>query len=198
MSHCLLRIPSFVAWLSLTAAAAAQPPAFLGRSASQYELELKSGLPQTRHLAAWSLAQMGSPARDALNAALAHDDPTVRYWAVHGLSRIALSSPVDAPLRQSLAAALAPLLDDKSAAPRLAAAETLARLGRREEALPVLVQALADPQEATRIAAIESLARLGPLAAPAKQQIAAATSDPSEYVKRIAARWLAAQPQASP
>jgi hypothetical protein len=59
------------------------------------------------------------------------------------------------------------------------------------------VQALSDPQEAARIAAIDSLARLGPLAAPAKQQIAAAASDSSEYVKRISARWLATLPMGS-
>jgi HEAT repeat protein len=167
---------------------------FLGRSAAQYASELKSASAAARHLAAWSLAQMGSTAEGALAAALADDDPAVRYWAVCGLSRIALASPADAPARQKIAAALAPLLEDKSAAPKLAAAETLARLGGREAALGVLVQALSDPQEAVRIAAIDSLARLGPLAAPAKQQIAAAASDESEYVKRISARWLATQP----
>ena len=165
---------------------------FLGRSAAQYASELKSASAATRHLAAWSLAQMGSTAEGALAAALAHDDPAVRYWAACGLSRIALASPADAPARQ-IAAALTPLLKDPAAAPKLAAAETLARLGGRDAALPVLVQALADPQEAVRIAAIDSLARLGPLAAPAKQQIAAAASDESEYVKRISARWLATQ-----
>lgn len=196
----MLRIVSILACWSLTAAAFAQQPAnhFLGRSVAQYQADLASNSAAARHLAAWSLAQIGAPAQDALAAAMAHDDPTVRYWAACGLSRIALASPADSPARQKLAALLAPLLKDTAAAPKLAAAETLVRLGQRDAALPILVQALADPQEATRIAAIDGLSRLGPLAAPARKQIAAATSDTSEYVKRISTRWLASQPQASP
>ena len=186
------RMLSIILWLTLPAAALAQQPgpAFLGRTMAQYEADLNSPSAPSRHLSAWSLAQLGAPAESALHSALAHDDPTVRYWAAFGLARIAAAAPAESPRRKKAAQALAPLLSDAAAAPKLAAAEALVRLEQREEALQTLIRGLSDPQEAARIAAIDALARLGPLAAAARPAIEQATGDSSEYVKRIAARIL--------
>jgi HEAT repeat protein len=85
---------------------------------------------------------------------------------------------------------LTPLLDDKAAAPRLAAAAAIGQLGQAGKALPVLVAAMKDPQDATRIQAVAALELLGAAARPAEPTLRAATTDSSEYVKRISARAL--------
>jgi HEAT repeat protein len=85
---------------------------------------------------------------------------------------------------------LMPLLEDKAAAPRIAAAQALGALGKSDQALPVLVAAMNDPQESVRIQAVAALEKLGPAARPAVETLRTATSDSSEYVKRISARAL--------
>jgi HEAT repeat protein len=47
------------------------------------------------------------------------------------------------------------------------------------------------PQESVRIQAVAALAKLGPAARQAVATLTAATTDPSEYVKRISSRALA-------
>lgn len=183
---------ALLVWLGLALASAAAEPRenFLGKTAGQWAGELKSDVAAERHLAAWSLAQMGPAAEDSLTAALAHDDPTVRFWAVAGLARIATADPPDPPRVRQTVDRLAPRLKDRSPAVRIAAAETLIRLDRHDAGLEVLTASLADPQEAVRIQTIDSLEKLGPLALPAKAEIEKATGDNSEYVKRISSRLL--------
>ena len=82
------------------------------------------------------------------------------------------------------------LLADQAPAPRIAAAESLGLLGDADRALPVLVAAMSDPQDAVRIQAVAALEKLGEAARPAETTLRAATSDSSEYVKRIGARAL--------
>lgn len=168
-------------WATSIAAAADGEP-FLGKSAAAWAGELKSESAAARHLAVWALAQKGPAAERELAAALAHDDPTVRYWAVRGLARIGGTERAEA---------LSTLLKDRSQAVRVAAAEACVRLGRRELGLAVLIEGLSDPQEAVRVQAIDSLEKLGPLASPARAEIEKATGDQSEYVKRISTRMLA-------
>ena len=85
---------------------------------------------------------------------------------------------------------LLPVLDDKSAAPRIAAAEVLGLFGRVDKALPILESAMNDPQESVRIQAVAALEKLGSAARPAEKTLQKATSDSSEYVKRISQRAL--------
>jgi HEAT repeat protein len=117
-------------------------------------------------------------------------DPSVRYWGVLGLASYAQQLKAGDGGRGAAVNTLAPLLEDKAPGPRLAAAAALGELGQPEKALPVLVAAMSDPQEAIRIQAVAGLEQLGTAARPAEATLRAATTDSSEYVKRISARAL--------
>jgi HEAT repeat protein len=84
------------------------------------------------------------------------------------------------------------LLNDKSPAPRIAAAGALGLLGKADKALPVLTSALDDPQESVRIQAVAALEKMGAAARPVLVTLEKATNDSSEYVKRISERSLTA------
>jgi HEAT repeat protein len=128
--------------------------------------------------------------RALLDFADASSDPVVRFWMVHGLNHWALSEKGDESVRLATRNVLRGLLNDTAPAPRIAAAETLGLLGEADRALPVLVAAMSDPQEAIRIQAVSALEKLGEAARPAEATLRAATTDSSEYVKRISTRAL--------
>ena len=176
--------------LAVAASAAEPTDKFLGKTIDQWAGEIESQSPAARHLAAWSLAQIGPNAEASLNAALRHDDPTVRYWGVVGLGTIAATEPLDSSRLQTLIVKLVALLGDKSAVVRIAAAETNFRINRSPVALRLLTDALSDPQEAVRIQAIDSLERLAPLPPFVHGDIEKATADSSQYVQRISSRLL--------
>ncbi len=184
-----------VAICSASACAIAAEPAeaFLGKTQQQWVADLKSESASKRHLAAWALAQ--SPPRFLVNSlydAASHDDPVVRHWAAVGLLHISQTVGLSFDVRKSLYHKFLWMLDDKSPAVRLVAAEGLYKPFGHPDGFAVLIEALADPQEAVRIQAISSLERFGPTAAPLKEHIAKATAnDTSEYVKRISMRLLA-------
>jgi FOG: HEAT repeat len=173
--------------------------AFLGRTVDQWSASLASGMGQQRVEAAWALAQIAS--REAggpgdhiqfaeLVKLVSDSDPAVRYWGVLGLAGYATQLKAGDSGRGAALNTIAPLLDDKAPAPRIAAAASIGQLGQANRALPVLVAALGDAQEATRIQAIAALEQLGPAARPAEKTIRAATTDSSEYVKRISERAI--------
>jgi hypothetical protein len=121
---------------------------------------------------------------DALAALLRDDDPAVRWWGVTGL--LALGADA-APARPALLTAL----DDSSPDVRITAAETLARLGVVDRALPVLEAALQLDKVFIRLAALNAALRLGPAARPLLPAIhaakisAPAQKDTADYVGRM-------------
>jgi len=177
--------------------AAAGEDAFLGRSTEEWNKQFQSSERQTRVYAAWAIAQLASKGKDStvlsnLEPLLKDSDPTVRYWGVMGLQFCGQN--VDKGNATEVAAVtdrLRPLLEDKSAAPRIAAAESLALLRQADKALPVLLAAMDDPQESVRIQAVAALEKIGPAARPAIDTLQKAMTDSSEYVKRISERSLA-------
>jgi len=199
-------------WVAIVAFAflmqiAAADDEFLGRTGQQWSAALTEGSPQQRLQAAWALANLagrapGGPADNEQFADLVkliHDsDASVRYWGAIGLTNFGLQLKAGDGGRSGVINALAPLLEDKSAAPRIAAAAGLGKLGQPDKALPVLVTAMQDPQDATRIQAVAALEALGDAAAPAEATLVAAQSDASEYVKRISARALGKLKSAAP
>jgi HEAT repeat protein len=173
--------------------------AFLGRTAEQWSAAVAGGQGQQRVEAAWALAQIAS--REAggpgdhipfaeLVKLISDSDPSVRYWGVLGLAGYAQQLKAGDSGRGAAIGALSPLLEDQAAAPRIAAAAGLGQLGQTDKALRVLVAAMSDPQDATRIQAVAALEQLGPAARPAEQTLRDATTDSSEYVKRISERAL--------
>lgn len=170
---------------------------FLGRSAPEWHARLLAH-ETARAEAAWALSQLvernpqlaESIRLDALKPLMSHPDAAVRYWSVHGLQRLALSPDTGHATREAIQTLLRKTLADKAPAPRIAAAEGLGLLGDIDEALPVLMKAMSEPQDAVRIQAVSALEKLGAAALPAEVTLRAATTDSSEYVKRISTRTL--------
>lgn len=182
---------AFCTWAAIlglsTHVIALEPAAerFLGRSAQQYAAALASEEPVNRSAAAWALAQLGAAAKSELLAAAKHDDPVVRYWAIRGIARALATAPTD-----DLSSALRASLNDSGAAPRLAAAEEVGRLGDLAAALPLLEAGLKNPVEGVQIQAVSALLAFGPDATPLLPAIREANQNGSEYVKRISTRIL--------
>ena len=196
----LLRIACVVSVLAFGQVLAAADD-FLGRSFQQWSEMLNSSQQSERTYAAWALSQMataqaGRPDDQTYYAELVkliHDnDATVRYWGVMGLAGYAQKLPQKDGGQIAVTNTLSPLLEDKAAAPRIAAAEALGKLGQADKAIPVLVAAMSDAQDSVRIQAATSLERLGPAARPAMATLEKGRTDSSEYVKRISDRSLRA------
>jgi HEAT repeat protein len=163
---------------------------FLGRTPEQWLTQTQSKQAEERAEAAWVIAQLAADDPQSAAKLIGSDDATVRYWGVLGLQR-ALHSP-DQPdsVRELIRQTLPPALTDKALSVRIAAAETLGLAGDAERALPVLVEAMSHPQDPVRIQAVAALEKLGVAARPAEKTLRDASSDSSEYVKRISARAL--------
>jgi HEAT repeat protein len=196
-SRALLVCSLLFCWASSHVARAQET--FLGRSADEWSEALTSSQEQKRVHAAWAISQLASQAvggpNDQVHFAelvklVSDSDPTVRYWGVMGLASYAQRLGKGDGGQTAVANTLEPLLDDKAAAPRIAAAQTLGTLGQAEKALPALVSAMSDPHESVRIQAVAALEKLGPAARPAEATLRRATSDSSEYVKRISERAI--------
>jgi HEAT repeat protein len=180
--------------------ARADEPQFLGRTRKDWVKELdKSSNRRRRTHAAWGIAEMAireakpSDTMVWLNELLLlceDESPAVRYWGQMGLARFIAGLPADHPARPPTARLLSDAVTDSAIAVRLVAAETLVTFGPADQGLGVLVEALEHPQESVRIAAIAALQRLGPAARPAEADIRKATTDSSEYVKRISTRLV--------
>ena len=175
-------------------------PQFLGRTRAQWVSQLESGDRRQRRHSAWAISQMANEQVNAASAMLWLNElclltegssSSARYWGAIGLGqflqKLGREHPASAKARQ----ALANLLEDHAAGPRLAAAEALCLAGDVQRGLPALVAAMSHPQDAIRIQAVTALERLGEPARPALETLRSASADSSEYVKRLAARALA-------
>lgn len=185
---------------AFAAASSADEPRFLGRTRGQWISQLESGDRRQHRHSAWAISQMATEQVNADNAMLwlnelclltEHGHSSVRYWGAVGLGQFIQKLDAGHTARAKTRQALANLLEDHAAGPRLAAAEALCQAGDAQRGLPALVAAMSHPQDAVRIQAATALARLGEHARPAVATLQAARSDSSEYVKRLAARALA-------
>lgn len=127
--------------------------------------------------------ERGSEAPARLRQALGDGSPSVRYWAALGLGHV--GGAQDLP-------ALRAAMRDGSASVRIAAALAVGRLGGAEEAVPALAGELGASGAVVRLYASLALEELGPAARPALEAIARARQDPSDSVRRVAQRVLAA------
>jgi uncharacterized sulfatase len=118
---------------------------------------------------------------DALCTLLGDSEPAVRYWAIVGLYRP--GPGVDARLNSRR---FEPLLKDEEPAVRIAAAAAIARFGKVDSALPVLIAALDDPEPSVRHAATLVLDDLGPAASPALSKLRQIAAGKTEYDVRVA------------
>jgi hypothetical protein len=109
-------------------------------------------------------------------------DYIVRYWGVNGvlsLGKYAYSFVDDLKL----------LLNDPSASVRIASAETLFKLGRKEKSINVLKNALKNNNEAIRLEAINSIGRLGEDSKLFIEELNEKLNDSYLNVKKVA-KWI--------
>ncbi len=126
---------------------------------------LRSPSHRVRETAAAGLLRLGPEARPAassLLATLADPRPHIRAMVAGQLGSVL---PPGDPGRNDAVPALTRLLGDRSPEVRQRAASTLAEFGRREIALPVLIESLREPDYLIRVYALWSIERIGPRAA---------------------------------
>ena len=159
---------------------------------------LASEDPYVRGFAAFSLGEMGPPARDAvpaLAAALRHPDGYTRGGAAAALAKLGPAAAEAVPTLQDGLAS-----DDGDR--RWKAARTLGRIGpAAQAAVPDLVRALSDPNEHVRVHAARALARIRPSGAEVAAALEKATHDRVATVQdeaRAALKELQAGPPRSP
>lgn len=129
------------------------------------------GYPLERLMDAADLASRGDPKCVEL---LEDADSAVRYWGAIGCRVLGKADE-----------RLVKALGDASPSVRIAAADALSRLGRLEDALPVLARGLKDDNEWARLHAATVLDSLGAKADPVRDAIKAAADDKNDYVRRV-------------
>ncbi|MFO0877741.1 MAG: sulfatase-like hydrolase/transferase [Gemmataceae bacterium] len=137
--------------------------------------------PRERLLAAAEGVGQGAAVPDCLRW-LADGDAAIRWWGATGLGAHRGSAPAEAALRRALA--------DESPVVRVAAADSLRRLGRPDKILDVLTKCLKDDNPWVRHGAALAIDELGPGAAPAREALKAAARDSNDYVVRVVTHTL--------
>ncbi len=128
--------------------------------------------------------QMNSRNIPALTELLRATDSAVRWWGALGLLSLGAEA---SPAKSALVTAL----EDSSPDVRIAAAETLVRVGAVDRALPALEAALRADDVFARFSALNAAHRLGPLARPLLPAIKQASrlapghKDIADYVTRM-------------
>ncbi|MFO0926046.1 MAG: sulfatase-like hydrolase/transferase [Gemmataceae bacterium] len=175
-----------LAWMRQTRDLGLLPEAEVeARSAgrSRYDLGRDAkAFPQARLLEAAETLTAAEPV-PALLRLLADPDSGVRWWAATGLGVRGAGS---AEAERALVAAL----KDRSVNVRVAAADGLRRLGKRDGVLPVLTAALRDDNPWVRHAAALAIDEMGTAAAPALAALKAARKDRNDYVVRVVEHTL--------
>ena len=174
-----------IAW----AACSVPEQEFLGKSLSGWAILLDGEDRQDRLSAVRAIGEAArrNPA-DAesaavLRRALAHEDSAVRHWAVRSVGSLGDdASAFEEDLRARLA--------DDAADVRIWAAQALCRLGKQEEALPVLAKGLSDTNGGTRLHAAHALEALGEDARPVIEALRGVLGDDFGYPDRVAGRFL--------
>lgn len=174
----------------LTLAACAGPePEILDRGISEWTVQLDS---EDRHDRLAAIRAVGEIARRnpedsrptaALRSAFTHEDDAVRHWAVRSAGSMDdRGSAFEQDLRTRLS--------DDEVHVRVWAAQALCRLGRQEEALPILADALSDTNGGTRLHAAHALESLGEDARPVVEALRGVLGDGFGYPDRVAGRVL--------
>jgi HEAT repeat protein len=122
-------------------------------------------------------------AADSLRAALKHHDRAVRHWAVRSVSTLGeAAGDFEGDLREKLT--------DEITDVRIWAAYGLCRIGKTEEALPVLAEALSSSNGGDRLHAAHALEALGENARPVVEALRGVLGDEFGYPDRVAGRFL--------
>ncbi len=178
--------------LALCITPAAQPTGHLGKALPEWMSDLESAEGVTRVVAARSIGEMAlagwEGAERALIAAAAHRDGSVRFWAVTALARLRERSPQGLDtLRRAL--------EDAVPEVRVQGARGLVGSPAERAGLDTLAELLSHPNPGVRLHAAHAADAIGDRAGPLADKLRAATSDPFDYVQRVArhALWTLGQ-----
>jgi HEAT repeat protein len=185
-----------VLWAGATIATAlflcgcqAPDPEFVGKPLSEWNGLLDSTDRHDRLSAVRAVGEIArqhpddSAAIPSLRAALKHSDGAVRHWAVRSVNALGeTAGDFEDDLRERLA--------DEITDVRIWAAYGLCRLGKIDEALPVLADALADTNGGARLHAAHALEALGEDARPVVEALRGVLGDEFGYPDRVAGRFL--------
>ncbi len=185
-----------VLWAGITIATAlflygcrAAEPEFVGKPLSEWNRLLDSTDRHARLPAVRAVGEIARQHRDdsaaitSLRAALKHNDRAVRHWAVRSVNALGeTAADFEDDLRDRLT--------DEITDVRIWAAYGLCRLGKTEEALPVLAEALADTNGGARLHAAHALEARGEDARPVVEALRGVLGDDFGYPDRVAGRVL--------
>ncbi len=128
----------------------------------------------------------GKAAKRQYLRSLDEKNASARYWAVVGLHwRSGTAEEIE-----RAKTAIGRLLDDRSPAVRVAAAEALCNWGQQNKALPVLVELLRDRSGSVRLLAANALGAIGEKAKPASADIKSSLDDSNGDVVKVTRRTL--------
>jgi hypothetical protein len=162
---------------------------YLGKTIAQWEQQLTTGSTQEKYVAAWSIAQIGTPAATITEQHAHHTDSAIRVWLVIGQANLVqqASSP---ELREKYTKQLELALEDSAPAVSIVAAEALLRL-EKPIGLAALKKWLQHDSAHVRYRALAALDRPWFFDdAELLKIIAELNKNPSEYEGRIADRIL--------
>jgi len=160
------------------------------RGSSEYEMARRGpeAFPFERILETAILSGDGAKAVPQLLDHTNDADAAVRFWAVIGLTNAACLDASKATLDEPAVEALRKTLADPSVEVRIAAAETLCRVGRGEEAVSALIEALGHESDWVRLESANALDRIGEKARPAVPAMKKAVEDQSR--ENLFVRWV--------
>ncbi len=173
--------------LAVAIPAAAQSPEHLGKTLGAWQEDLNAPAGIDRLLAIRSIGEMAIASRPgasaALEAALAHEDDSVRYWAA--------AAAVHLPsLTAEFRRALRTTLEDSTPEVQVQSAHALIVAGEGASAIETLAGLLSHRNRGVRLQAAHALDAVGTSAAPAADSLRAAMDDEFDYVRRVARHAL--------
>lgn len=129
------------------------PTHVAGKTLAEWMAHYESGDARSRLQAVYAAVRFGLPSQELLTDALSDPGDAVRGKAAEGLGRYGTAADEALP-------ALTGLLQDESVGVRICAAYAVYRMGARQQALPVLIEALSYNNRGTPIVAADFLGEL--------------------------------------
>lgn len=154
-----------------------------GKTLDALVQDLHNDDPFRRLMAIKAIGLAGPVAKPALLASLNDPQTAVGHWGAVSLGKLGDGSP-------DVLDALGAVLGSSSPSVRLGAARALCELGRRDGALPVVLEAMDDSNEFVRLHAAETLEGLLPKPGSVTAALELALKDESKYVMRVAQHAL--------
>jgi N-sulfoglucosamine sulfohydrolase len=180
-SFLLKSVLTFALAGSASIATSAVPKQVAGRAPSSWAKDLESKNQTRRLRAARTMAIFGEAAIPQLTTMLAHQDPSIRYWAASHLGDLdKAGATANAQLRKNRG--------DELFSVRMATAYALSRTDSPKGNLEILIAGLHTPERGTAASAADFLGRIGTAASKAIPELEKTYAKHKDYHVRGAAK----------